>query len=115
MLTYSDAAKRCSDLMTLHATFGHPGKWVAIRLSDGGSDGVLYDTRDAAINHQLHESLCLYAQVMPGGMSPKEADALLTAHRAIYDAGFRVNGPEDHTPAIPIRNEAVANMLRNLK
>src|SRR5271154_903850 len=109
--TYSDAAKRLSDLMNLHSTFGNVGKWVAIRLSDGGSDGVLYDNRDAAVSHQLHESLCAYAKVCPGGMQQAEAEEFLSAFRAIYDAGFRVHGPGDHLPTIPVRKEAVAPML----
>jgi hypothetical protein len=116
MLTYSDAAKRIADAMTLHSVHGgKTGSWLAFSLSDGYSDGVLYDSRNAAVDHQLHESLCLYVQLVPGGMQPREAEELLKAYRHIYDAGFRVHGPEDHTPAIPIRNEAVVNMLRNLK
>jgi hypothetical protein len=114
LTVYSDAAKRLSDLMNLHAVFGSTGKWVAIRLSDGGSDGVTYDTRDDAVSHQFHESLCAYAKVLPGGMQLREAEEFLSAFRAVYDAGMRVHGPEDHVPALPIRKESVASMLRSL-
>jgi hypothetical protein len=114
--TYSDAAKRMADTMTLHSVHGgKTGSWMAFTLADGTSDGVLYDTRDACVYHQLHESYCLYVQLVPGGTTAKEAQALLDAYRAIYDAGMRVNGPADHLPVMPIRNEAVAPMLRNLK
>jgi hypothetical protein len=113
---YSDAAKRIADVMTLHSVYGgKTGSWLAFTLADGTTDGVLYDSRSACISHQLHESYCLYIQLVPGGMQPKEAQALLDAYRAIYDAGMRVNSPEDHLPAISVRKEAAASMLRNLK
>ena len=52
----SDAAKRCSDIITLAAIAGSAGRFMAIRLADGGSDRDLYDSRDDAIRHQLHSS-----------------------------------------------------------
>jgi hypothetical protein len=70
------------------------GKWVAARLSNGGTDGVLYDTRQDAIRHQLHENLCAYVLVLHGGMGPHEAEVFLKWNRALYDAGYRMPDPE---------------------
>jgi hypothetical protein len=98
----SDAAKRCSDLITLHATCGSATRWVAIRLSDGGSDGALYDSREEAIDHQLRPQFCTYVLVPPDGMNPKEADALLGYWRALVDAGVRDDDPGQPMPLMPL-------------
>lgn len=102
MPVYSDAAHRASDIVTLAALTGFPGRWVAIRLSDGGYDGTLYDHRIDAVTHQFHEQLCAYVLIPPGGMTPKEADAYLTYHRTLYDAGFRLPDPEFQSPIMPL-------------
>jgi hypothetical protein len=67
---YSDPAKRCSDIVTgaaliANAVGDYGWRWVAIRLSDGGSDGEVYETRQDAIDHQLHETLCALRLVPP--------------------------------------------------
>jgi hypothetical protein len=100
--TYSDAAKRCADTVTLHATAGNTMKWCAIRLSDGGSDNIVYDKRSDAVRHQLWEQLCAYVQVQPGGMQAKEAEVFLAYHRALYDAGYRLPDPEFQQPYMPL-------------
>jgi len=85
-----------------HIVAGHEGRWVAIRLSDGGSDGNTYDTREDAVRHQLHETLCAYAVVRPDDMSPKAAEAFLRVHREIYDAGYRLaDVPKGYAPLLP--------------
>jgi hypothetical protein len=96
--TASESSRRAADAINLHIhAHGHDAyrKWVAIRLSDGSSDGTLYDTRDDAIRHQLHESQAAYFCLPPFGefISPEEAEAFLTYHRSVYDAGYRVPGP----------------------
>jgi hypothetical protein len=96
MIEYIDAANRCSDLVALHLSAdleGARNSWVAIRLSDGGSDGVLYETRDSAICHQLHETQCAYLKIPPGGITVREAMSYLHFHRQTYDAGFRLVKP----------------------
>jgi hypothetical protein len=95
----SDSARRAADAINLHIhAHGHDafGKWVAIRLSDGSSDGTLYDRRADAVRHQFHESQCAYFRVPPFGelISPAEAEAFLTYARSVYDAGYRVPDPE---------------------
>jgi hypothetical protein len=89
-----DAAKRCSDIVNLHvaAGFGNRG-WCAIRLSDGGSDGVVYDTRADAVDHQFHESQCAYIKIPHDGMPLIHAASFLRFTRAAYDAGMRVSDP----------------------
>ena len=96
----SDAARRAADQINLHVSaLGHESfrKYVAIRLSDGGSDGVLYDTRRDAIRHQLHEQQCAYFRIPPFGemAKPHEMESYLTTVRSLYDAGRRLQDPDD--------------------
>jgi hypothetical protein len=114
MPLHSDAAKRCSDTITLAATFGKVGSWVAIKLSDGGSDGVFYDRRANAVSHQLHEQLCAYVKIPPGGMTPKEAEIFLGYHREVYDAGFRLPDPEFAMPMMPLTKADQRRQIRIL-
>lgn len=101
----SNAGKRCAEIVTQAVADGHRGLWVAIRLSDGGSDGVIYFSRAGAITHQLHETLCAYVQVPWDGMSGAEADLYLAFHRRCYDAGFRLSDPSDPEPVMPANLE----------
>ncbi len=89
-LGFSDAAKRASDIINLHLVAdpeGNIGYWVAIRLSDGGSDGVLYRELSDAVRAQLHYTQCMYVPIRFGGMPPQEADVMIVAHRRIYANG----------------------------
>lgn len=104
---FSDAALRACDNVNLHIAAIGPeayGKWVAIRLSDGGSDGALYDTRADAIRHQMHWSQCCYLMIPPFGvmLTPREAESYLTLHRSMYDAGYRLQDPEQPAPIKPL-------------
>lgn len=99
-ITHSDAAKRCSDEVNLHlAAVGFEAfrKWVAVRLSDGGSDKALYDTKREAIRHQADEQLCAYVCVPPTQMSRCSAEAFLSFTRRAYAAGFRLPDPDSRT------------------
>lgn len=93
-LGFSDAAKRASDQMLVHLSAGEHtiGRWIAIRLSDGGSDGVAYELLAEAIRFQLHPTQCMYLQIAAGGIPPKEADVMLGYYRRAYDNGHR---PDD--------------------
>jgi hypothetical protein len=94
---HSDAARRCSDAVNLHVSalgWGATKKWVAVRLSDGGSDGVLYDHRRDAIAHQLHERQCAYICISPGGMNACQAESFMRMTRNAYDAGAHLTDPE---------------------
>jgi hypothetical protein len=87
---YSDAARRISDSVNLHLLAdpdGNHKKWCAFRLSDGTTDGVVYDDPVAAADHQLHYKQCAYIQILRGGISAKAASVMLGYYRAVYDAG----------------------------
>ena len=108
----SDAAKACANTVTMHALAGGAGRFVAIRLADGGSDNVLYDTRQDAINHQLHETQCAYICIPPCGMTTKDAAEYLTLNRNLYDAGWHMCDPQMITP---VRKEDARQKLAMLK
>jgi len=137
---WSDAAKRASDIINGYRAFVpwdeliH--KVVAIRLSDGGSDGVLYDSKRDAVRHQLDEFLCAYVHLrnLVGGASPREMEIFLKWNRDAYDAGFRLPDPDDvkggpelimqtldydkrrmHTPAMSPREEQIFAEMLGLK
>lgn len=105
-----DAARRCSETISLHLMADREqaiNSWVAIRLSDGGSDGQLYDTRSDAIRHQLHEMQCAYIKITPDGISVKDAGLFLKLNRKAYDAGLRFADPDNPNRelVVPIRLE----------
>lgn len=103
---WGEEAVACSELINLAVRNGYAeGRfWMAIRLSDGGSDEVAYATKKDAIKHQLHERQCAYVRLTPDGMSPKAAYSFLKINRALYDAGFRITDPDDarRGPILPV-------------
>jgi hypothetical protein len=109
----TDAGKRASEIVTMHAIAGGAGKWVALRLSDGGSDNVLYDSRTDAIRHQFYEEYCAYVMVAPGGMSSREGTEWLAFNRSLYDAGWHLADP-DHANINPVRLEDAKSKMRQL-
>ncbi len=96
-----DYAKRMSDIVNGYLAFIKPWeirtKWIAFRLSDGGSDGTLYDTKRDAIRHQSDEFLCAYFCYLNcmGGVTPREAMKFMDYTRAAYNAGMRLPDPDD--------------------
>lgn len=99
-MVYGEAAVRCSDVVNMATINGYAGFWLAIRLSDGGSDEIAYAKKSEAIKHQLHEQQCAYVRIPPDGMSPKHAESFLRINRILYDAGMRVSDPDDRRGAI---------------
>lgn len=98
---FSDRARRCSDIVTQALTDLGPqlwGKWIAIRLSDGGSDGNIYDAKSTAQRFQLHPKQCAYVCVPPEGMSPRQAETYLRFIEGLYDAGADLADPDTHIP-----------------
>jgi hypothetical protein len=87
---HSDAAKRIYDIYGLHRIadpIGNLGKWIAVAISDGTSDNVLYDSRIDAIRHQHHnEFYYAYIQIVPNTMSICDAEIFLSGVRKTYDA-----------------------------
>lgn len=91
---HSDAAKRISDIYTMHRVadpYGNIGSWFAAALSDGTSDMVLYDSKRDAIRHQHHnENWYTFIQIVPSMMTPCEAEVMLKISRMMYDKGWRI-------------------------
>ncbi len=82
------------------------GSWIAVRLSDGGSDGVLYPLKSIAVHFQLHEQQCMYLKIPPDGITERVAARLLELHRRLYDAGMRLADPDNELEVlVPMRLE----------
>lgn len=109
-----DIGKRASEVIHLHVLGNNVGKWVALRLEDGSSDGIPYDTRPDAIRHQLHEQLCCYVKVPPDGMPPKDAMQFILINRALYAQGYRLADPDmPGEPIYPMTDEEAFNIIRS--
>jgi hypothetical protein len=95
---HSDPAKRVYDNYHLHRTadyFASLGKWIAVALQDGASDGVLYDSKSDAIHHQHHnEQWYAYIQITPANMTVCSAEIYLGVIRRLYDKGLRMVDPD---------------------
>jgi hypothetical protein len=95
---HSDAAKRCADNYNLHRIadeYGSIGKWIAIALQDGSSDGVLYDDKLSAVRHQHHnEQRYAFMKISPHGMALCEAEVYLETNRRLYSRGMRMTDPD---------------------
>lgn len=63
--------------------------WIAIRLSDGGSDNMVYPSREAALDKQLFPTQCGYLPVPLERTSEYVTDSLLWYWEKMYDAGHR--------------------------
>jgi len=95
---HSDAAKRFADTYNLHkigAGYDAIGKWIAVALSDGTSDDVLYDNKLAAVTHQKHnETYYAYTKIVPPSMKVCDAEVMLGTYRRLYDKGMRMADPD---------------------
>ena len=110
----SDAARRCSEQVTLHILAGAAGRWAAIRLSDGGSDGIAYDTQTDAVRHQLHPQQCCYLRIPLFAMPEREAEVYMQMNRDLYAKGVRLGDPDaKHQSELmtPIRVESLPPWL----
>lgn len=113
----TDRARRLSEAVTL-ALLGQGrgvvGKWLAARLSDGATDGSIYDRKSDAIRHQLHERQCAYVCIPPEGMTVRQADTYLRFTEGLYDSGYHLADPDTHMQT-PRRREDIAPTLRAIK
>jgi hypothetical protein len=89
----ADAGRHCADAVNLALLLGGIDKWIAVRLSDGKTDGNIYDTKADAIRHQLHEFQCAYIKIPPGGMDAAAGARYLDVNRILYDKGMRIADP----------------------
>lgn len=114
-----DTAKRASDIVTLAALAGDTGRWVAIRLIDGGYDGTVYDSREDAISHQLHPEHCTYVLIPPGGMTPNEAKHVIAYWRELTLHGVKDDRTDVQWPTIPLlavdRQRQIAALTKGRK
>lgn len=100
-LDYSDAAKRAAGIVNGYLAWMPLDeirrKYIAIRLSDGGTDGALYDSKRDAVRHQSDEYLCAYVSFrnLMNGATAREMEIFLTFNRDAYDKGFRLTDPDD--------------------
>jgi hypothetical protein len=122
---WSEKARRCSDAVTLHIQahttsadmmpdWGTKAPWIAVRLSDGGTDGNLYDTKKDAVVHQLHPHQCAYILIPPEGMTPEQARIMLKFTAQMYEAGVQLADPDMQVQPV-VRKEAIPSVIRALK
>ena len=104
---YPDHALRCADQVNIHVLAGGYGRWIAIRMSDGGTDGILYDSKADAVRYQLHETQCCYLVCPSVPMTPREAQVYVEYNRQLYAQGLRMPYPEAPSAMPPIRMENV--------
>lgn len=122
---HSDSAKRCADQINLHyaanelGVWGSVGKWVAIRLEDGGSDGTAYDNKADAVRHQYDEFLCCYIRMIGVHMDVCEAETFMETNRRLYAAGMRMADPDSRSGGRQLlrsnRSEVQRDVLRILR
>lgn len=120
---HSDAAKRVSDQYKLHRVamgMAATGKWFAARLTDGTSDGVLYDNKRDAVRHQHHnEKYFAFICIAPSDMSVCDADIFIKTQRTLYDAGLRMSDPDDaaggRAPIVRQTREDQFSLMRSIQ
>lgn len=121
----TEAAKRLSDTVTMHILahipasgglpdWNGPQPWIAASLADGRSDGNLYPSKAAAVEHQLHRDLYCFLTIPIGGMSVEEATAFLKFSRQMRANGLDIADPDMqiHTPQRPETNSDVIRQLK---
>jgi hypothetical protein len=114
LLELKDAGARMADVANaaviangLQAT----GRWLAFRLEDGRSDGVIYDTRPDAITHA--KAPCHYEQLRPRGYGTDECAMTLAYARALH-ASMGAADLDMPAPILPVRLEDRAAKRRQL-
>lgn len=121
-----DAARRCWEQVK---NVAHHTDWetrinsyLAIKLADGSTDGVLYATKRDAVRH-CHGNEQWFAffsfRDAPGGFaSPRDAAVFLAYHRMVYDQGGRLPDPDDRRGGpdmiMPITEEHLFDQLGRL-
>jgi hypothetical protein len=104
---HSDAARRVADTYMLHRVanrgLGSVNKVFAVALSDGASDGVLYDTMADCIRHQKHNAKWYaYLRVGREDMTICAAASVLKIHRDADEAGLKFVDRDDPSFAMEL-------------
>lgn len=97
----SDAARRMSDIINVKLV-SHPhwelqNCWMAFNLGSGETDGVLYDSRVDAVNHQLDERYCAFFcfRNAMNGTNPRDCQLFLSVNRsAVGMKLYEPNAPQ---------------------
>lgn len=112
--TSYDIAKRFRDQVWIHQLALTKdeiiaGRYIAVRLSDGSTDGHVYDTRTDACRHQRRAiSQHLYFKIPLEPFGAQVADLCLWYARCAYDNGWREDPAADpKTLILPTRMEAM--------
>lgn len=107
-----DAVQRLCDAVNLHVqAIGSEafGKFIAVRLEDGRAvTNDLYDTRDDAVRHTIHDPWCFYVMINPGGIQPREAWVVLGYARQAKKAGVVF---QNAVPVVPMLLEQGGSWL----
>jgi hypothetical protein len=85
---WRDKGKRCSEAVKTAIYLDEETalrSWLAIRLSDGGTDGMAYPSKETAVAFQLTETQCAYLRIRPGGISEREATSYLYHTAQLYE------------------------------
>lgn len=116
----TDAAKRMSDTLNLHMVgqgwWNIRNKWMAFSLGAGTGDGVLYDSREDAIFHQLDERFYAFIcfRKLAQGAKPLDCQIFLEINQQAYDSGMRLHEPNAPQLLIPASGyESIINGIRN--
>jgi hypothetical protein len=117
--TSEDDAKRCYASINVHHLALSKdeiiaGVYVAVRLSDGGSDNTPYASRPDAIRHQSgNQNHYAYIKLTLDRPSVKACDRILWWMRKAYDNGYRPAGAHEGASLIvPILNEDIGERTR---
>jgi len=100
-----DAAKRFQEALWVHQ-FAQglealvAGRYMAVSLTDGSSDGVAYESRDEAVNKQTSNgdgNRVLYFRIPLERLTIRHVDSLLWYARGTYTAGYRPVGVHERS------------------
>jgi hypothetical protein len=118
---HTDAAKRCADKVNLAiAAEGTEaiGKWMAVKLADGDSDGTLYPYQSDAVGAAFpYEREHCYIRIPRQWITLCEAESFLRMNRMRYDAGMgTMPDPRDVIPPLTksAHQEQLADFARAL-
>lgn len=96
-----DKGKRASDIINLYLNHNQieaiRDKYVAIRMSDGGHDGTIYDTKKDAVRHQPFEQQCAYISFrnLAAGANAYDMAIYLKWCAKVYESGMRMVDPDE--------------------